>query len=185
MTHDTDGDNLAAHPDLAGTGASMREEWRTEQEAATRDAAESWQHRRTLVDLVTEHMHRGDRLAVTVAGQRFAGVPEEVGEDLIALRTLFGRVDIHITSGVPLWYEIFERAATGGGRGSNVAGGRFHTALTFHEHDSEASVGTMMDPDGLDGKLTVGKDHVRIVARAGAETVIPLQFVAWVSPRRQ
>jgi hypothetical protein len=31
-------------PDLGAAGAAMREEWRTEQESETRDAAEHWQH---------------------------------------------------------------------------------------------------------------------------------------------
>jgi hypothetical protein len=174
-----------AHPDLAATGAAMREEWRAEQEAATRDAAEDWQHRRTLRDRLVEHMHRGDRLAVSVVGQRFAGTPEEVGDDLLALRTLFGRVDIHLAPSIALWYEVYERASQGGSRGSDIAGGQFRRALELREReDSSMSVGTVFDPDGVDGRLTVGADHVGIVGPGGLETIVPVAQVAWITARR-
>ncbi len=172
------------HPDLEAVGGAMREEWRADQEAATRDAAEDFHHRRTLHDAFTEHMHRGDRLAVTVAGYRVAGIPEEVGPDLLALRTLFGRIDIQLSPVVPLWYDVFERAVEGGSRGVDVAGGSFVRALQLHEQYDDATMGTVFDPDGFDGKLRVGADFVTVIARAGAETTVPLAFVSWVSKRR-
>ena len=63
-------DDLSQHPDLAATSAAMRAAWREEQEAATRDAAEDWHHRQTLVDRLRAHMHRGDGVTVTVLGRR-------------------------------------------------------------------------------------------------------------------
>jgi len=172
------------HPDLEAVGGAMREEWRAEQEAATRDAAEGFQHRQTLQDVLRDHMHRGDRLAVNVAGHRVAGVPEEIGADLLGLRTLFGRVDVHLAPGVPLWFEIYERAAAGGSRGVDVAGGSFVRALQLRESDEAATVGTVFDADGFDGKLRVGADWLTVIARAGAETTIPLSFVSWASALR-
>lgn len=163
----------------------MREEWRAEQEAATRDAAADWQHRRTLADLLTEHMHRGDRLAFHVAGWRVTGVPEEIGFDLLALRTLFGRVDIHLSPGVPMRFEVFEKATEGGARGVDVAGGSFRRALELREGAGDATIGTVFDPDGTDGTLRVGADFVTVVARMGAETTVPISYVSWVSARRQ
>jgi hypothetical protein len=172
------------HPDLQNVGASMRDEWRTEQEAATQDAAEAFQHRRSLSDLLTEHMHRGDRLALTVAGYRITGSVEEVGPDLVALRTLFGRVDVHRSPTIPLYFEVFERATEGGSRGSDAAGGSFHRALELREREEDCTVGTLFDADGYDGKIRVGADFVTIVARAGAETTIPIPLVSWISARR-
>lgn len=188
MPDETDAlDPLAAHPDLAAAGASLREEWRAEQEAATRDAHESLRHRLTLADRLREHMHRGDRLAVVVCGtQRFMGTVVEVGTDLVAVRTSFaGRIDVHLAAGVPFAYEVFERATGGGHRGDGAAGGRFHHALVRREQDAEVTLGTVHDPDGVDARLVVGADHVVLVARAGAETVVPISQVAWVSARRQ
>ncbi|HEX5096997.1 MAG TPA: hypothetical protein VFX21_13315 [Acidimicrobiia bacterium] len=180
----TDMDGLAAHPDLAGASAAMREEWRAEQDAAAADAAEQWRHRRTLADRFVEHMHAGDRVAVTVGGHRVTGIPEEAGADLVALRTVFGRVELHIAPGIPLTYEIYEPSAASGGRGNAIAGGQFRNALLHHEHDTEVSVGTLTEPDGLDGRIEVGVDHVKVIARAGRETVVTLDTITWVSPRR-
>jgi hypothetical protein len=179
-----EGDGLEAHPDLGATGASMREQWRAEQEAAMKDAVESRAHRLTLQDRFREHMHRGDRIAVTVAGRRIAGVPEEIGADLLAVRTLLARVDIHLCPTIPFWYELVEKSPQGGHRGSDSAGGTFQGALLVREQDAHATIGTIFDADGIDGKLVVGTDHVVIVARTGKETTVPIAQVSWVAPTR-
>jgi len=163
---------------------ALRERWRSEQEAETRDALDAWQHRRTMTDVLREHMLAGDRLAVTAAGFRVAGVPDELGPDLLALRTFAGRIDIHRSAAVPLWFELFEHGADTGHRGTDVAGGSFRRALELRGRDDAASLGTVFDPDGIDGKLVVGSDFVTVVARMGARTTVPIEFVSWVSPRR-
>ena len=61
-------------------------------------------------------MHAGDRIAVAGGDQRFTGMVEETGDDLVALRCVFGRVDIHLIAGVPLSIEIHEHATSGGDR---------------------------------------------------------------------
>ena len=172
---------MADHPDLAGVGAEMREEWRAETEAATADAAEQWRHGRTLKDWLEERMHAGDRIAVVVGEQRFTGLVEESGDDLIALQAFFGRVDIHLTGGLPFAIEIHEHATSGGTRARERR--NFHDALMARD-GREVTVGTILAHDGIDGTLYVGRDFVSIVAKLGAETVIPLQYVAWVSVLR-
>ena len=177
-------DQLGAHPDLDPAAAAMRAEWREEQDAATAAAAEAKHRRMTVRDRFEEHMHRGDRLAVIAAGQRLVGVPEEIGDDFVALRTLSGRVDVHLTPSVPIYFEVYERAASGGDRGVDAAGS-FVNALVRHEGDREVTLGTVFDADGIDGRVNVGADHVVLIGRAGAETVIPLAQVSWVSARRE
>jgi hypothetical protein len=175
-----------AHPDLAAAGAAMRAAWRADQEAAARDAHEAHRRRLTLTDRLHLHLHRGDRLAVVVCGtQRFTGTLAEVGPDLIALRTPYGgRVDVQRAPSVPLWFEVVERAPAGGHRGDGAAGGRFHHALARREQDAAVTLGTLHAPDGIDGALAVGADHVVLVAPGGAETVVPIDQVAWVRARR-
>jgi hypothetical protein len=182
MDEDVPDPGSLEHPDLAQAGASMRAAWREEQEAATRDAVEDWAHRQKFEDRLRTHMHRGDALTVHVAGSRFAGIVDEIGEDLLALRTTDGRVDIHVTPTVPLWVQV-TRASKGGHRGSAAAGGQFVHALRARERDPAVQVGTVHEPSGLTGRLVVAADHVVITATAGGELVVPLSGVAWVAPR--
>lgn len=160
----------------------MRAEWRAEQESATEDAAAQWRHSRTLVDWLTQRMHAGDRIAVSIGEQRFAGLVEEASDDLIGLRAVYGRIDIHLTAGLPLTIELVDHPSSGGER--NERSRSFHEALVERDGRTDMTVGIIHDLEGLDGTLFVGKDFVSVVARLGAEVVVPLAYVVWVAPRR-
>ena len=175
-------DDLTGHPDLGAIGASMRSEWAAEQDDATREAHEHYQRHQSLRDWLIAAMHGGDRIAVTVVEQRFTGLIEEVGDDLIALRAIFGRVDVHVAPGIPMHIEPVDHPAQGGTRGRTD--GSFGTSLAARDANADMSVGTVFHPEGLDGVMAVGSDFVIVTARAGAVTVIPLAQVAWVSARR-
>jgi hypothetical protein len=170
------------HPDLRGVAGEMRAEWRAEQESATEDAAAQWRHSRKLADWLTERAHAGDRIAITIFGQRFAGLVEELGVDLIGLRCPFGRVDVHVLPSIPICFEINDKALHGGERPRT--GRTFHDALRERDDHPDTTVGTVHEPQGLDGTLYVGQDFVSVVARLGAETVVPIASVAWASARR-
>jgi hypothetical protein len=167
---------------LAEVGGQMRAEWVAEQEAASADAAAQWRHSRTLSDWLTERMHAGDRIAVTVGEVRFAGIVIESSVDLIALEGVFGRVDIHVAPGIPIFIELVDRISDGGERATASRG--FHDALLARDGRDDLSIGTLHDAHGLDGTLFVGQDFVSVVTKLGVETVVPLQFVSWVAPRR-
>jgi hypothetical protein len=167
---------------LAEVGGQMRAEWVAEQEVATQDAAAAWRHSRCLSDWLTERMHAGDRIAVTVLSTRYAGTVEESSEDLIALRGVFGRVDIHVSHGIPIFIEIVDRVTEGGERAPHNRS--FHEALIARDGRDDLSIGTLHEPDGLDGTLFVGKDFISVVTKLGVETVVPIQYVTWVAPRR-
>jgi len=127
-------------------------------------------------------MHAGDRIAVTIVEQRFTGTVEEVGEDLLGLRAIFGRVDLHVAAGIPLHIELVDHPTSGGHRGRTDRG--FSAALAARDPDADTTVGTVFHPDGLDGQVSAGNDFLITKARAGAVTVIPLSQVAWVCDRR-
>ena len=177
-----DPDDIAAHPDLGSVGASMRSTWAAEQDDATRDARENFQRNQTLREWLIAAMHAGDRLAVTIVDQRFTGLVEEVGDDLLALRAVFGRVDLHLAPGIPLRIEVVDHPASGGARGRTD--GSFASAVAARDPAADMSVGTASHPDGLDGIVTAGRDFLTIRAEAGAVTVVHLAQVAWVSARR-
>jgi hypothetical protein len=167
---------------LSDVAGAMRAEWRAEQEQATADAAAQWRQSRTLTDWFEARMNAGDRIEVTVGGQRFAGFVEEVGPDLLGLRCAFGRVDIHIVPGVALLIDIADKATTGGT--SARAHRSFYDALRARDGHPDSTVGTLHDPEGLDGALWVGADFASIVARHGKESVVPNDSILWVSARR-
>ncbi len=185
MRRPTDGDDHedpAEHPDLSGVAAEMRAEWRAEQETAAADAAAQWRHGRTVADWLCERMHAGDRIAVTVATQSFVGLVDEVGSDLLALRCAFGRVEVHIGAGIPISFELVEHATHGGTRATARRG--FRDALLARDTQPGVRVGTAPRPEGIDGTLAVGRDFVTIATETGAETVVPIADIAWVTAAR-
>jgi hypothetical protein len=185
MTAPTDGNDHTEHsdhPDLTGVAGVMRAEWRAEQEAATADAAAQWRHGRRLADWLCERMHAGDRIAVVVAAQPFDGLVEEVGDDLLALRGAFGRVEIQVCAGVPISFELVEHATQGGTRATSRRG--FRDALVARDAQAGVRVGTLQQPDGIDGTLRVSRDFVTIMSRSGTETLVPIAQVAWVKAAR-
>ncbi len=175
-------DDLSSHPDLGPLGARMRSAWTQEQEDATADAREQFQRHQTLHDWLLAAMHAGDRLAITVVDQRFTGTVEEIGDDLIGLRAMFGRVDIHVAPGIPLLIELEDHPRSGGHRGD--ADVSFRAALAKRDPEAETSVGTVSQPQGIDGIMTAAVDFVISKAKAGAVKVLPMSQIAWVANRR-
>jgi hypothetical protein len=169
------------HPDLTGIAGEMRAEWRAEQESAAADAAAQWRHGRTQNDWLCARMHAGDRIAVTVAAQFFVGLVDEVGGGLLALRCGFGRVEIQLHDSIPMSIELVEHATEGGHRAPG--GSTFHAALIARDAQP-VSIGTVLQPEGIDGTLLVGRDFVSVGTRAGIETVVAIAQVAWVTAAR-
>jgi hypothetical protein len=170
------------HPDLTGIAGEMRAEWRAEQDAAAADAAAQWRHARGLSDWLLDRMHAGDRVAATVGTRSFVGLVDEVGDDLLVLRCAFGRVELHVCTAIPISFELVEHATKGGTRGAARRG--FRDALVARDAGANVSIGTVQQPDGIDGTLLVGRDYVTVVAAGGRETIVPIAHVVWVAPAR-
>jgi len=149
---------------------------------ATHGSHEDGQRRQSLREWLIDAMQAGDRIAVTIVEQRFTGTVEEVGDDLLALRAIFGRVDLHLVAGVPLHIELVDHPSSGGHHGNT--GRLFAAVLATRDPNADTTVGTVIHPDGVDGQVSVGSDFLITKARAGAVTVIPLAQVAWVCNRR-
>ena len=177
-----DSGDLSAHPDLASLGGAMRSEWAAEQHDATKDAQEQWNRNQTFREWLTDAMHAGDRIAVTIVDQMFTGTIEEVGEDMLAVRCIFGRVDMRLANGIPMFIELVDHPTSGGHRGKTDAS--FAACLAARDPEADTSVGTIVHPEGLDGQVVAGRDFVTIKARAGAVTVVPMTQIAWVCNRR-
>jgi len=159
----------------------MREEWRAEQEDATRDAAEQWQHSRTLIDVAREYMHRGDRVAITASGHRSVGVVIEVADDRIALLERERRTDVRVSDAVPLMMNVIEKAREGGRTGTQTAS--FRARLLELEMTGErVALATSVRPDPFVGRVRVGTDHVVMALAGDTEIVVALSTVAFVAP---
>src|SRR5262245_45846673 len=174
-------DDLSSHPDLGPLGSRMRSSWAQEQDDAAADAAEQFRRNQSFRDWLTVAMHAGDRIAVTVVDQRFAGTIEELGADLLALRARFGRVDVHVAPGIPLRIELEDHPTSGGHRGCTDVS--FSSALASRD-GTDTTIGSTSHPQGIDGVMTAGIDFVTSKAKAGAVTVLPMHQIAWVSDRR-
>ena len=172
-----------SNPDAVATASAMREEWRAEQEAETAEAADDWRHRRTLRDIALETVHRGDPIVVLQQHVRIHGDVEAVGTDLLSVRSVSGRVDVHLHDGVPLMLQIGERMKEGGAR-ETVSDGDFRSALLARERFGEVTLGCTFQQEPFDGRIVVGADHVCLIGRGGGETYFPLWSVAYVMPRR-
>src|SRR4029079_16434857 len=127
------------------------------------DASAQWRHSRRMTDWLGERMKKGDRVAVTVAGSRFAGLVEETSADLIALRAVFGRVDIHVAPGVLMHVQLDEPIPDGG-REPSVGRG-FRDVLLELDGRDDLTLGVLHDSQGLDGSIFVGADFVSVVTR--------------------
>ena len=165
--------------ELSELAAAMREEWRVAQETEGRDAAEQFMHGRALRDVALEWLHRGDDLTVEVAGVRVSGAVTDVGDDLVALRTASGRVDVHVHPAVPILLRPSRRKA-GGTRRS--AGPRTFRATLLARESTEVVVGTTVSDERLRGRLVVARDHVRVVTDGGIDVHVPISSVAYVRP---
>jgi hypothetical protein len=131
-------------------------------------------------------MHRGDRVAITVAGHRAVGEIIEVASDRIALLDHSAgadhvRTDVHVTAAVPLAFSVVERARAGGRSGARTATFRARM-LELEAAGAPVVVATAIWPDPITGTLSVGADLVVIATGAGAETVIAFSAIAFVSP---
>ncbi len=171
-------EGLARHPDLGGFAATLRVEWRDEEEELARAALEQWTHQRTLGDVARELMHRGDNVAVLSNGTAFSGRIIEVGRDVVVVATVLGKVDIHLEA--PVMLRVVERAKSGGTRGGGV--NSFRARMAEREMDGdEVIVGTVLTRHTLRGAIMLGRDHLHVRDRFGAETYVRLADITYVA----
>ncbi len=173
-----DYDDLSGDPDLGTSAAELREQWRLEEEEYIRAAEQHWAHRRTLLDVCRELMHRGDAVAVELVDTTFTGTMVAVGEDYFQLRTAAGAVDVRVT-GTALVVRVVKRATAGGCHGE-PASRTFRARLLEHEvAGNEVTVGSSAGGERLTGCVFVGRDQVQLRGH-GADVYVPLSWIAWM-----
>lgn len=137
--------------------------------------------RRTLAAAFAEMALGGDRVAFDVAGHRFTGHVTATGPDLVSMQTVGGRIDLHLCPTVPLQAEIVERGA-GNRVPAKVDAETFRDRLVAQETEgSDVSVGSTFAEEPFYGSLVVGDDYAAVVSRMGAEHLLTLASIAYVT----
>jgi hypothetical protein len=180
-------DELAGDPELGSIAGAAREARRAEEEEYARAAARQWARHRDLLDVARELQHRGDTVAVHVAGRAFRGEIATVGHDYFQLRTPGGAVDVPLSGSAGARHvlvRVIERARRGGRR-AEPAALTFRARLLEYDRDEiDALVGTAVSGEELRGKIVVGRDHVVVREVSANETYVSLGDVIWIHPWR-
>lgn len=168
--------------ELRAAAAHVRDEWRNEEETLARDAFVVWRHRRTLPDVLREHMARGDRIELRVHGHTFTGVVVALGADVISLRDeRRPRVDVRFGAAVPIEVTLLARAVDGGRSGPYPDGG-FRGRLLAREADGQPCRVELVDrPDPVVATVAPGDGVVFLAALDGTTSTVTLDAVVAVS----
>ena len=179
-----------AFDDLEPIFGAAREERRAEEEEYSRAALRQWARHRDILDVIRELQHRGDTVSMQAGDIVFIGTIDAVGRDYVQLRTDGGRVDVRLAPSpndhtpAPMLVRVVSRARHGGRR-TEADAPTFRARLLEYDGDEiEAVVGVPTIGDELRGCLVVGRDHVAVRDRDGAETYVSLDCVVWVRPWR-
>jgi hypothetical protein len=173
-----------SEPQTRAVAAEAREEWRADEEAAAREAAVAWNHGRTIADLARDCMARGDRISVTTYNHRAVGFVVEVADDLIAIRNVgSARIDFHLTPLSPFSFTVNE-PAIGDAQIPPVSSGGFHGRLLSREASGDdCLVAVVGEAEPLCGRIEVGANFVRVIAKLGGETIVRTESVLSLAPR--
>lgn len=171
---------------LRARAAELRAEWRAEEEEWSRAALESFEHSRTLVDVLRTAMHRGDDVVLGSGGDAVRGVLAHVGDDWCMVHAPGGAIDVPVCATAPL-VRVVERSRRGGTSGAPTAARAWRARLFEHEMGRDPCVLAVAGGERLVGRLRVGSDHV-IVDETPRRTsdhrdvFVPLVAVLWVAP---
>jgi hypothetical protein len=166
---------------LVDAAAAARAEWRADEGEWTAAAYEQWCHGRRLVDRARDHLHRGDTIAIELsAGRVVTGTVAGVADDLLALRTAAGRLDVRLDADGRVAWRVVTHAPDGGGRG--IALDSFRARLLELEADRRrVELGTRVGDGVMRGRIEVGFDHAAVVDDAGVTSaVVGMGALEWV-----
>jgi hypothetical protein len=161
--------------------ASVRAEWRAEEEEWSRAALEHWEHGRGLDDVLRDCLRRGDVATFSFPLLTWAGAVVGVGPDVVRIDVGDAPVDLQLTGDAP--FVLRTRAATGAHRDAprEDTGGSTTFMARLRELDgTRVSIGTATT--SLEGSLRVGQGQLRITDADGSVSYVPTGSVCWVRP---
>jgi hypothetical protein len=163
--------------EMASEAGAVRAEWRAEEERWSRAAFEAWEHDRALVDVVRACMHRGERTCFVFTDVTWSGELVAVGRDVACIDVDDRVVDVRLSSCAPFMLRV--GPTIGDGRRGDASVATF-TARLRELDNTPVCIGTSAGP--LEGRLRVGRDHVRITAGDGGVGYVPADSIWWVRP---
>lgn len=161
--------------DIGDAAATLRAEWRAEEERWSRAALEHWEHRRSLADVVRAAMHRGDVVVVAFADVVWSGAVVGVGHDVARVDVGGTSIDIRLAPGAP--FVLRTRPARDDGR----RGDPTVTTFTARMRELDGTTVCIGTPNGpVEGILRTAHDHVRLTADDGSASYVPAESIGWV-----
>jgi hypothetical protein len=166
-----------ATDDVGDAAATVRAEWRAEEERWSRAALEQWEHGRSLVDVVRAAMHRGDRVTIAFADVVWSGPVVGVGRDVARLDAGSVTVDVRLAPGAP--FVLRTRSARDEGHRGDPAVTTF-TARLRELDGTTVCIGTANGQ--VEGILRTAHDHVRMTDRVDGAAYVPVASIGWLRP---
>jgi hypothetical protein len=171
-----------ADPDFERLGWHLRAELRAEAEEYERLAAVDALRGRRLGDVALELLHRGDVVAVDLAGRSFTGAVVYTAGDLLCVRGAGSVVDVNLEA--PLSLRVVERVRRGGaGRSGGPPG--FKARLFEHEAAGTlVEIGCRLPVADLSGRIrAVAVDHLVVDQAGGDRRYVALRAIDYVVAR--
>ncbi len=91
---------------MTDDAASVRAEWRADEEQWSRAALERWEHARGLADVARDAMRRGDTVAFAFTEVTWTGVLVAVGDDVARLDVGSAFVDLRLAADSPFVLRV-------------------------------------------------------------------------------
>ncbi len=168
------------HADLRARAAAVQREWRADEEEWSRAALEHFRHRRTIVDVLRDAMHRGDIVVIGDDPGAPRGAVRHVGDDWCRVDAIGGVTEVPLP-GRAAFVRVVERSPHGGTTGDADAPATWRARLLEFEESGESYGVQLANGETLRGHLRVGADHVVVVEAVG-ETYVPDAALLRVRP---
>ena len=193
-------------PELGELRGRLRGQWKAERRAEEREALREHWLQRDLIDAVTEAMHRGDHVTITLPGDRvLSGRIVATGRDYALLRTdqrpsrdfavRLADADRRRAgdpyAGPQLLVAVTEGTPTDGPVESPDAPATFQALLHQYDFEQQADLGrkvelgTTLHPRGLVGRLRAHAwDHLYVTDATSSHLFVPVgavTYIAWSS----
>lgn len=140
---------------------------------------------RSLTDVFTEYMERGDEVEVTIGSRRWMGFVVGVGADVVTLESKRAIVDVALRA-----VSVVRVKSLGSGGGRDSRSRHCASFIATLRELAGASAGAIVELGGeglptLAGELrAAGESHVEMTTTSGDQVIVSLAAIGFVSTTR-